>query len=102
MRKLLIFLLASLISLTSVFAAREMMYDDAITATSAGAGLAIFMIVLFILLFAVGILGTIFWIWMLVDCAKREFDSKVAWILILVFTGVIGAILYYFIVKKKA
>ncbi|MEM7821815.1 MAG: PLDc N-terminal domain-containing protein [Candidatus Aenigmatarchaeota archaeon] len=43
----------------------------------------------------------IFWIWMLVDCIKRNFENKTQWIIILVFTSIIGAILYYFFVKRK-
>lgn len=61
----------------------------------------VFMILIFV---AVAILATIFWIFMLVDCAKRNFkkdNDKVVWILILVFTGIIGAIIYYFVVKNK-
>ena len=58
----------------------------------------------FLLLFIFVSLMLIFWIWMIVDCAKRDFkknDDKVIWILILVFLGVIGAIIYYFIIKRK-
>ncbi len=43
-----------------------------------------------------------FWIWMIVDCAKRNFKKdieKVVWILVLIFTGIIGALIYYFVVK---
>lgn len=54
------------------------------------------LIVLFILLF-------VFWIYMIVDCAKRRFSNetdKVIWILILVLLGWLGAIIYYFVIKK--
>ena len=40
-----------------------------------------------------GVLGTVFWIWMLVDCATEEPDegnNKVVWTLIIVFTHLIG------------
>jgi prolipoprotein diacylglyceryltransferase len=41
-----------------------------------------------------------FWIWMIVDCAtKEEEGSKIAWILVIVLVGFIGAPLY-FIVRK--
>ena len=39
------------------------------------------------------LLGGAFWIWMLVDCATKEPDSgnsKLVWILIIIFTGCIG------------
>jgi hypothetical protein len=38
------------------------------------------------------------WIWALVDCATKESDTgntKLIWILIIIFTHVIGAILYF-------
>ena len=44
--------------------------------------------------------GTIFWIMMLVDAARREFKDdtmKVVWILVIAFTNVIGALVYYFV-----
>lgn len=43
----------------------------------------------------------VFWLWMLIDCAKREFDDKALWIILLIFLNFIAAILYYFIVKRK-
>lgn len=49
-----------------------------------------------------GILGTIFWIWMLIDCVKRRFRRdtiKVIWVLVIVFTHFIGALIYFFFVK---
>ncbi|MEX0761280.1 MAG: PLDc N-terminal domain-containing protein, partial [Dehalococcoidia bacterium] len=50
-------------------------------------------------LFAVvlGVLGTVFWIWMLVDCATKEADTgntKIVWVIIIAITNVIGAALY--------
>lgn len=44
----------------------------------------------------------IFWLWMLVDCLKRDFKKdveKIAWILVLIFLHLLGAIIYYFVVK---
>lgn len=43
----------------------------------------------------------VFWLWMLIDCAKREFDDKVLWIILLIFLNFIAAILYFFIIKRK-
>ncbi|MCP4711380.1 MAG: PLDc_N domain-containing protein [Planctomycetes bacterium] len=48
--------------------------------------------------------GTILWIWMLVDCAKNESsegNDKVVWILVIVFTHWIGALIYL-IVRRPA
>ena len=55
-------------------------------------------------MFIIVILFAIFWIWMIVDCAQRKFKddgSKIAWILIVVLLGFIGAIIYYFVIKIK-
>lgn len=49
------------------------------------------------------LLGTIFWIWMLVDCATKENDqgSKIAWVLIILFTHFIGALVYFFVRRLR-
>ena len=44
----------------------------------------------------------IFWLWMLVDCLKRDFKrdtDKIVWIIVLIFLHLLGAIVYYFVVK---
>lgn len=44
--------------------------------------------------------GTVLWIWMLVDCVmnKRISDSqKTVWILVMIFTHLLGALLYLFL-----
>lgn len=60
----------------------------------------------FMLLFGIiGILGFMFWIWMIVDCATRDFRNdmnKVVWILIILFLNVLGAVIYYFSIKSKS
>ncbi len=46
----------------------------------------------------------VFWVMMIVDAAKRKFpgsSAKVGWILVLVFLGILGAIIYYFAVKLQ-
>lgn len=72
------------------------------------AGTAVGIALLPILLFAfLGclILGlTAFWIWMLVDCATKEPDTgndKIVWILILVFTHWIGALIYLLVRRPE-
>ena len=52
----------------------------------------------------VAILLFIFWIKMIIDCAKRDFkgdSEKVVWILVIVLLGFLGAIIYYFAVKAN-
>mgnify|MGYP003739121667 FL=1 len=53
-------------------------------------------------MFAIG--GGILWIFMLIDVMKRDFvrsDDKTLWILVLVFAGVIGAIIYYYYGRQQ-
>ena len=54
--------------------------------------------------FSLGVLGTVFWIWMLVDCATKESsqgNEKLIWILIILFTHLLGAAIYFFVRRPK-
>lgn len=49
--------------------------------------------------------ATVFWILMLIDLLKREFPPKkqneqIIWVIVLIFTYWLGALLYYFLVKR--
>ena len=58
----------------------------------------------FFLIFALSMLCLVFWIWMLIDCVQRNFkkeNEKIVWILIIIFAGIIGTFIYYFVVKKE-
>ena len=51
---------------------------------------------------AIGVLLFLFWLWMLVDCLKRNFKKdyeKIVWILVMIFLHILGATIYYFVVK---
>lgn len=52
-----------------------------------------------VLLLGVGYFA--FWIWMIVDCVTKEegSGSKVAWLLVIILLGLIGAPLYFFVRK---
>ena len=55
-----------------------------------------------ILFVLIGLLGTLFWIWMIIDCATRESsqgNDKIVWILVIILTNVIGALIYFFVRK---
>ena len=59
---------------------------------------------IWLIFFAAIIGGIVFWIFMIVDVVEREFpkqEDKTMWILIVVLTGIIGAIVYYFMIKRK-
>lgn len=41
-----------------------------------------------------------FWIWMMIDCAinePSEGNDKIVWMLVLIFTNWIGALIYFFV-----
>ena len=69
----------------------------------AGPVVVILLLFLVMLMFAAVVGLTVFWVMMIIDCAKRKqlTDSeRVAWILVLVFLGFLGASIYYFAVKR--
>jgi len=71
----------------------------------AGAVLGFFLLFLImpIFVFAIIILSLIFWIFMIVDVVQRKFkneNDQVLWILVVILAGIIGAIIYYFMIKS--
>lgn len=51
-----------------------------------------------------GVLGTAFWIWMLIDCAKnepRKGNDRIVWILVIALTHWIGAAIYFFVRRPE-
>jgi prolipoprotein diacylglyceryltransferase len=67
-------------------------------------GLGILFMIIWLILLAVIAGAIVFWILMIVDVAKRKFskeDDRTVWILVVVLAGIIGAIIYYFMIKKK-
>ncbi len=62
-----------------------------------------FMAVGFGLMFIVGILAFIFWIWMIIDCAKRSFGNsveKIIWLIVIVLGSWVGALVYFIVIKS--
>ncbi|MDD5068659.1 MAG: PLDc N-terminal domain-containing protein [Candidatus Pacebacteria bacterium] len=45
--------------------------------------------------------GTIFWIFMLIHAATHDIPNKPLWLLIIIFGHLLGAIVYYFSIKKN-
>jgi uncharacterized BrkB/YihY/UPF0761 family membrane protein len=61
-------------------------------------------IVLVLIIVALSIFVFVFWILMLIDCVKRKYketSDKIVWVIVIVFTQIIGALIYYFVVKVK-
>ncbi len=56
----------------------------------------------------VALVFLVLWLWMLIDCLKRQDDkfavggnnAKLIWVLVIIFTGLIGALIYYFVIKR--
>ncbi|MBI2665106.1 PLDc N-terminal domain-containing protein [Candidatus Woesearchaeota archaeon] len=60
--------------------------------------------ILWLICIAVMVALFVFWILMLVDVVKRNFpnnNDKLVWVLVIVLAGIIGALVYYFVVKRK-
>lgn len=51
-----------------------------------------------------GIAALVFWVWMLVDCLNNEpsfGNEKLIWVLVIVLTQLIGAIVYFFVRRPE-
>ena len=51
--------------------------------------------------FPVFIITFAFWVWMLADCLNRPIKDKLVWVLAIIFLNILGALLYFFIERKK-
>lgn len=52
----------------------------------------------------ISFVGTIFWLWMLIDCLTNEpgeGNDKLIWVLVIVFIPVIGSLIYFFLQRPK-
>ena len=70
------------------------MADIISTISSLGIGLAVIFLTISFLL-------TIFWMWMLVDAIKKNFQNKTLWIILIIILGPLGSLLYLIIAKGK-
>jgi hypothetical protein len=58
--------------------------------------------ILILLFIVLNIAGTVFWIYMLIDCATQEVgQDKLMWVVILVATYWVGSMVYYFYQRPK-
>ncbi|HEX8522141.1 MAG TPA: PLD nuclease N-terminal domain-containing protein [Tepidisphaeraceae bacterium] len=54
-------------------------------------------------LFVVAAIASIFWLWMLIDClvSNMPVAEKVLWAVVILFLHLLGAIIYFFVARKK-
>ncbi len=61
-------------------------------------------LLLSLIVFAIGVLAFVFWVWMLIDCLKYESSTgneKIIWVLVIVLLNGIGAVLYYLVRRPE-
>jgi hypothetical protein len=51
----------------------------------------------------IGLLATVFWVWMLVDVLMSSLTTqeKILWALVIILTNIIGALIYFFLVRQR-
>jgi len=63
-----------------------------------------FPFLMFLFFLPLALLATVFWVWMLVDCATKEpgqGNDKIIWILVIIFTHWLGALIYYLVRRPE-
>lgn len=58
------------------------------------------LLVIMVISAIIGVLSLVFRVMMLVDAFQNEEENRLLWLIILIITGIIGAIVYYFLVKR--
>ena len=57
-----------------------------------------------LLLGLLALLGFLFWLRALVDCATKESaegNTKIVWVIIIVFTNIVGALIYWLVRRPQ-
>lgn len=66
--------------------------------------IGLFELLLLAAFFGLAVLGTVFWIWMLIDCATKESSTgneKIVWVVIIALTHLLGAALYFLVRRPQ-
>lgn len=53
---------------------------------------------LFLVAILIGLVATVFWVWMLIDCLTKEpseGNDKLVWALVILFAPAVGALIYF-------
>ena len=67
-------------------------------AQAAAIGMMIFMIIFWIIWIVIAILMAL---WVYKDAKEREDVDETIWLIIVLLTGIIGFLIYYFVIRKK-
>ena len=70
----------------------------------AATGIIAIQLILFFGMMVFGLIAMAFWIWMLIDCLKHESsegNDKLIWVLVIVLTNWIGALIYFFVRRPE-
>lgn len=62
--------------------------------------MAILALLFFLFIISLTLGAVALWIWMLIDCAaneQSEGNDKIVWILVILFTHLLGALIYFFV-----
>jgi len=65
---------------------------------------ALFGGVFFLIVLALTLATTIFWIWMLIDCVQNpgiDLAEKVVWIVVIALTHIVGALIYFLTARRR-
>ncbi|SES99996.1 Phospholipase_D-nuclease N-terminal [Methanococcoides vulcani] len=60
--------------------------------------------IMFLMFAGLAVASTLFWLWMLIDCVMNEpsqGNDKLIWVIIIVFTQLLGALIYFFFRRPK-
>jgi hypothetical protein len=79
------------------------MYDDGYSSGGALAGFAVFFAILMTVFWIGIILLWVFWLLMIIDVVRRDWKrdgDKAAYLILVIFLNILGAIIYYFAVKR--
>jgi magnesium-transporting ATPase (P-type) len=57
-------------------------------------------LIIFIVWIAIALVFGVFWLWMLIHAATHPIQNRALWIVVIVFFNIVGAIVYYFAVKR--
>ncbi len=63
-----------------------------------------FFLIFGVIFFALGIGGTVLWVWMIIDCATKEpseGNDKLIWLLIILLTHLLGALIYLLVRRPQ-